>query len=310
MSVGAVFMMLQGDREAALDILLASYHLGQMMNKDDTILAHLIGIAVRAIATEGLAIYALNCCEKVEEVEQLWEQLERLEQNIYTIDRDTLFAYETPLGSLLPERYHPNYLEAMVRHNVTTAKFEILRTATAAWYRAIKQGKFPETSEDFASLLPEGPPADPFDSEPLKFRTDDDLFVCYSYGPDEKDNRAAFAYDPTNGTISPGDIFTNVPLQRTYPFPRDGIHASSAREVREIFARGLPRYPFASTRGKPFGISNTKPVMIYSFGPDANKWEAREQGKCYVPEVPYDPTNGTVSEGDLFMTVPTPDNTP
>ncbi len=80
--------------------------------------------------------------------------------------------------------------------------------------------------------------------------------------------KAAIAYDPSNGSVSSGDMFIKVSRERRYPFPREGVSADSAEELLKQFPEGLPPDPFAVPRGKTLGISNTTPVYIYSEGPD------------------------------------------
>jgi hypothetical protein len=302
--VGAIFLMLEGKREEALKILTASYYLGQLLNQSDTIIGRLIGIAVRAISTGGLEIYALNCCETPEDFQNLWKSLEQLNRGSREPDANEIQSLFGPIAANLPETVMPNIKEAVVRHQVADAKFQLVRMATAAKYRFISEQAFPRSAEEFVPLLPDGPPKDPFAEEPLKFIAAPEKFTCYSIGADEEDNRATVSYDPTNGTVSRGDIFLEVPRKREYPFPRDGVKAASAEELRRQFPNGLPADPFADTRGKSLGISNTTPVYVYSYGPDVNEQWARQMGERYVPEVLYDPTNGTISQGDLFIAIP------
>ncbi len=292
--VEAVFLMLQGKREEALKILAASYHLGRLLNRSDTMIGRLIGIALRAISSAGLRIYALNCCETSDEFQHLWETLEELDRKAEVKD----------IAELLPLQSANVIKECDIRERVTDANFQLVRMATGAKYRFVTQQAFPRSAEGFVPLLPDGPPQDPFTTAPLRFFSDPNLFTCYSIGPDEQDNRAAISYDPTNGTVSPGDIFVEIPHEREYPFPRDGVKAASADELRRQFPNGLPGDPFADTRGRPLGISNTTPVYVYSYGPDTNEHWAREAGDRYVPEVLYDPTNGTITPGDLFIAIP------
>jgi len=170
-----------------------------------------------------------------------------------------------------------------------------------------------------------------------------DSLICYSLGPDKRDNRATVAYDPTNGTISVGDIWVRVPRRRQYPFPRAGVRAASKEDLLRQFPNGRPADPFASTRGKPLGIAKTSvgEIFIFSYGPDVDEFKPEYTGYrtaaavrpttttappagyspwIYLspaetrapaaprerrhPQVAYDPTNGTVSEGDLFIRVP------
>jgi hypothetical protein len=44
-------------------------------------------------------------------------------------------------------------------------------------------------------------------------------------------------------------------------------------------------------------------VYIYSYGPDTDEDNTIHQDPAYIPTVPYDPTNGTVSAGELFIMV-------
>jgi len=294
--VEAVFLMLQGNREEALKILAASYHLGQLMNQTDTIITRLMGMALRAIACGGLKTYALNCCEIADDFKHLWKTLEQLNGRSQDASVLELLVLEPLSLSIIKE--------IRIRHRNADAKFQLVRMAAAAKYRFVTQQAFPRSPDEFAPLLPAGPPRDPFGSEPMKFLSGPDSFTCYSIGPDKQDDRASVSYDPINGTASGGDIILEIPHQREYPFPRDGVRAASADELRRHFPNGLPRDLFANTRGRPLGITNTIPVYVYSYGPDTDESEARKVGDRYVPEVLYDPTNGTISPGDLFIAIP------
>ncbi len=61
--------------------------------------------------------------------------------------------------------------------------------------------------------IPDAPlPRDPFTRAPLTVLSQPDgATTFYSLGPDLADQRGALAYDPTNGTISPGDITLRLP---------------------------------------------------------------------------------------------------
>ena len=184
------------------------------------------------------------------------------------------------------------------------AKFQLVRTATAGKYCYVAYEVFPTSDTEFAPLLPDGPPRDPFGENTLRYITQHDSMTCYSIGPDKDDDRAAVSYDPTNGTISDGDIILRVPGEREYPFPRESVRASTPLDLRKQFPNGLPPDPFADTRGKSLGITNTRPPIVYSYGPDTNERAALDWGINYVPDVHYDPTNGTVSYGDLYLRIP------
>ncbi len=200
--VEAEFLMLEGKpekREEALKLLAAIYHFGQLLNRSDTVIDRLIGIAIRHIACAGLRHYTLNCCKTQDEFLQLWETLGDLDSK----PAERIFA-ESLLLPFEKEVYK-------IRQQRADAHFQLVRMATAAKYRFFKYQAFPSSADEFAPLLPQGPPEDPFGLEPLKFLSAPESFTCYSVGPDEQDNRASVSYDPTNGTISGGDIVFEIP---------------------------------------------------------------------------------------------------
>jgi len=303
--VWAAFLQLRGQRKEALQILAANYHLVHLMDQGGNLISRLIGFSLRAIAARGLELYALNSCETLADFDEFWNTLERLNYPWKDLTLEEIDRLED--GPLYPEELEwmrSHLTEHLTRQRVSYAKFELVRMATAAKRHFISQGSFPTVPQDFAPLLAEGPPRDPFSKDPLRFIPGSDPFACYSIGPDDKDDRAEFSYDPTNGTKSPGDIYVKIPREREYPFPRGGVHAKNPADLLRQFPNGLPPDPFADTKGKPFGIANTDPILVYSYGPDTNESEAQQEGDQYVPQIPYDPTNGTVTIGDIFIQIP------
>ena len=52
-----------------------------------------------------------------------------------------------------------------------------------------------------------------------------------------------YEYDPTNGTMSVGDISLRVPRERPYAFPRAGVRAASLDDLARQFPNGsLPNW--------------------------------------------------------------------
>ena len=276
--VVATLRLFEGRREESLELLAGCYRFGQSLNADGFLIARLIGIAVRAIAIGGLEVYVLNACETPEEARRCWAMLERLHNTPGQETGEYLFEGEySSLQCLMVMTgpMVPNYLEAQSRHRTADAKFQILRAAAAARFRAIETGTLPSVETEFAPWLPDGLPADPFDKDkPLRLtRLDADLAV-YSIGPDKDDDAARVAYDPTNGTTSNGDLLTRIPRDRRYPFPADGVRAADAADLLRQFPKGLPVDPFADTRGRPLSIldaTTTHPLFIFSFGPDTDE---------------------------------------
>lgn len=193
-----------------------------------------------------------------------------------------------------------NLTEAATRQRVANAKFQLVRMGAAARYHQSAYGRLAGGANEFSPPLPTGAPTDPFTSSPLKMAPSPLGMVCYSLGPDRVDDGGSITYDPSNGTNSCGDITLEVPAQRKYPFPRGGVRARTRDEVLRQFPNNLPPDPFADTKGKPLGASTGFPVFVYSYGPDTDEHVFRIQH----PQVAYDPTNGTISNGDLFMQIP------
>jgi hypothetical protein len=98
----------------------------------------------------------------------------------------------------------PNFLEAVTREKVSLARFDLLILSTAWKIYTLEHGAEVEKPEDLVpDLLPEIP-RDPFaqDGKPYASKP-----FLYSIGPDSADQEGDVLYDPTNGTISSGDIF-------------------------------------------------------------------------------------------------------
>jgi len=98
----------------------------------------------------------------------------------------------------------PNFEEAATREDLARARFDLLRLLTAQRLFALEQGREPETTDALApDYLPETP-KDPF-AEDCRAYGEQPFF--YSIGPDRIDQRGDLRYDPSNGTMSAGDVF-------------------------------------------------------------------------------------------------------
>jgi hypothetical protein len=290
-----------------------------------------------------LRIYVLNACETPEDFETCWKVLEELnnvpgqETGEYLMVGEFMsFFAAMPLD----ETIFANTAESHERHHVADMRFQLVRTALAARYRLVKAGEFPKSEEEFAPLFASGLPRDAFSPGGLKFTSGiPDLYSVYSVGPDRLDDGAAIEYDSTNGTVSRGDIFVRIPRKREFPFPRDGVRAKNAYELLTRFPNGLPMDPFARSgyTRLPLSIIESATgtaVIVFSCGPDLNVPDmssdlvstppiapdaspSRYEQSVFLPGkgIPdqdgyyhlgprYDPTNGTTSNGDLFIEIP------
>ena len=304
----AVIRMLEGKRDESLRLLESSYRLGQLLCQSTRLMDIWIGIAVRRIAGKALEIHLLNCCETEAEFKQFWKTLNSLrEYNVPQTEEELMELEPAPLivRLFLRKALRENVQVTKARQSIVDARFELLRMATAVRYRFVLRGEFPRTPDQFGPLLSEGLPKDPFSDGPLKFIMTTDSLVCYSIGPDGRDDRVAIEYDPTNGSLSPGDMLMTVPRKREYPFPREGVRARSLEDFSRQFPNGLPIDPFSSSR-KRLGTTSTLAggVFVYSYGPDVVEFKGQFQGTSHVLQVQYDPTNGITSEGDVFIRIP------
>jgi hypothetical protein len=266
--------------------------------------------------------------ESAEDIRANWPSLDQLYKLHDRKSESRLgFRITTGVGFPSPSSAFPNsYVEAEVRNKTALSRLALLHTVTALRYQVLKDGYLPPGWGNL-ELLPDGPDPDPFGKRRerlrlLPWRKDVDL-VAYSLGPDGEDDRAAIDYDPTNGTISSGDLVLKASDPPLYPFPRRGELGRTRDEVLAQFPHGLPPDPFADTKGSGYAVTDQVPAAIISWGPDVD--QSRIPGRklpagtqapagmaistmpdgsrigypALMPELPYDPTNGTISEGDL-----------
>ncbi|MBN1900657.1 hypothetical protein JW926_04940, partial [Candidatus Sumerlaeota bacterium] len=299
----SLFHLIQGRFGESLDILASSFTLGQSLLSNGDITSRIMGNAVRSITSSGFEVFILNACETPEDLRIIWNELEKLDNPPLRSSSRHLFEGEYPilfcLMNISGESAH-NFKSIFIYTHVSNMKFQLARMAAAAKYHLINTGRFPASYEDFASFFHQGLPEDDFCKEkPLQFKQfSDDEIRIYSIGPDEKDDFAVFAYDPTNGAISPGDIYIRIPREREFPFPKEGVKAKNAYQLLEQFPNGLPSDPFADTNSRPFSIiesTETQPVVIFSFGPNMDEAEF----------TPYAAPPSKEKEG-AFEPVPTP----
>lgn len=306
------FLLLQGRHDEARALALSLYRYGQLIeSSDDFLVTRLVGIALRSLAAGGLQKLALNGCTTTTETETLQEAMNKLARFETPTERVNLNdGAPVPFPSL-GTAHTPNYDEVRVRHRVANTKFELVRTANAVRHHLLAHGHWPDpgSPEVLHPLLSDGIPADVFSptTAPLNLLHEPatDAMVVYSVGPDGRNDGATIDYDPTNGTISAGDIAFRIPRERKYPFPTQGVQrVESIEEWNHLFPHGLPVDPFADTKGRGLSVAQTsESLYIYSVGPDTDE-STIARLPDYVPTVAYDPTNGTVSSGDMFIRIP------
>ena len=72
----------------------------------------------------------------------------------------------------------------------------------------METGGYPETLGALAPKYFKELPIDPFSGEPLRYAREGNgkSYRLYSVGPDRTDDKGELWYDPTNGTVSGGDV--------------------------------------------------------------------------------------------------------
>lgn len=110
-----------------------------------------------------------------------------------------------PAAPILYKIGMPNEKEANTRDDTATVKGNILLLETALKLYRLEKGHEPENIDVVVEEYLEEKPEDPFSQKKKSLKFKDG--TIYSIGPDKIDQGAKLKYDPTNGTISPGDIF-------------------------------------------------------------------------------------------------------
>jgi len=299
----AVFAMIKGDNARALHLLVLDYRLSQILCGHTFMISNLFGIAVKAITCGGMELYMANACRTPEEVKEFFDTLTRLREVDTSLHWDD-FKYMEGIGAnpeFATDSVGANLSETSTRWNISETKPRLLLAGAAARYHFLTTGKFPGSPEQFAPLLPHGLPQDLFTTTTLRLISGKDSFVVYSVGPDAKDDAASLVYDPTNGTVSAGDIFLEIPQKPHYPFPPKGQLATKKEDILKQFPNNLPPDIFHNTKGAPLSITDTVPAKIISFGPDTDSARVKNGAGLLPLDPPYDPTNGDISNGDLIL---------
>ena len=188
-------------------------HLGQIM-RHGTMISHLIGIAMETIGLNGLLQFIedglLSDAPILQYTSQMMGYLDKDEprqepgEMLASESGLTPFISDPILEAIFLVTAVPNSEEAQTRATMVGTKIALIKAACAVKAKNLKP-PFPPTM-DAASL-----PKDPFAPEqPLRYQAAGNEALLYSVGPDKKDENAAAIYDPTNGTLSAGDVILKI----------------------------------------------------------------------------------------------------
>lgn len=315
-----LLMLLQGKTGEAMTLAVSIHREGALLKQSPHSLDKVIGIRVCHIADRVLLECALNACLTESDFTRLCDLFEN-QMNLREFLK--LEEYGAFPKEIMEAHKGSTQAELPTRFNVEWMEFQLARMAAAARHYQLRHGELPKNAADF-SIWPRGLADDAFTTGgKLRLISSKDELAIYSVGPDRTHEKADTLYDPTNGAISGGDIVVRIPRERERTYSEAGLRASTVADVERQFPRGLVTDYYSTTKGKPLSISPTKPVYIYSFGPDMdepgnqekpglldsdeeieNKNHVPMNGQDGFPEVMYDPTNGTFSSGDIWIQLP------
>ncbi len=327
------FALFAGDPFEALSLTLRPLTIGILLKRDSTDSVSIkVGTSMTNNSADSLENVLLSGFRTPAQFEFVWPVV----KNIYQMDLAATQAQSNFVSS-----YHNQWGDSSSmngRQRITKhshAKIANIISASAAHQQLLTKPDWKPSSSDFGYLLPNGPYPDPFTNfkKPLSVvQTGEIRWRVYSIGPDETDDKALITYDPTNGSVSPGDIWTTIRRDRKYPFPSPHGLPLDRNAIVRLFPEGLPPDPFATEPGASYTVTDHKPAWIMSWGPDRDQTNViggrvtssitgpvargraistnQDSLVVYKPfdlEAHYDPTNGTLSDGDLYITSGYPD---
>jgi hypothetical protein len=100
----------------------------------------------------------------------------------------------------------PNFFHANVRELTVETDNRLVRIMAALQLYYADKKEYPNSLADLTPNYLTSVPKDYFSDSEFIYGVRDNSFYLYSVGPDMQDDKTQVTYDPTNGTISPGDI--------------------------------------------------------------------------------------------------------
>jgi hypothetical protein len=97
------------------------------------------------------------------------------------------------------------YAEGQARVTRTRAMARLTQTLAGMLLYRAQKGNYPGSQEELSSVM-QVVPLDPFIEKNFKYANAGAYRLLYSVGPDMVDNGGTTPYDPTNGTVSSGDV--------------------------------------------------------------------------------------------------------
>jgi hypothetical protein len=301
--VQILFHLFQGKRIQALNLAVGCYYLGNLLLTSEEEFHCTLGHKIQEMTLPRLKICALDGWEPGREPDELLEKLALLtEISLNQLKRGSIQLKEPVFFNSTGLHFNNNAEQTLEQFRRRIVELSQLYLAAAARQYRGESGEFPSVSEDLAPRLPGPWPEDPYADGPIRVFGSPTKFVIYSIGPDRVNQYGRKEYDPKGGE---GDLIFQVRFKRKYPFPVGGVRGYNRSEILDLFPEGLPEDPFMvkmpGSGERQIQVSNTRPVYLYSPGPDLDV-DTGPEG-VFHSTLHYDPVNGIQSNGDLFVEI-------
>ncbi len=201
-----------GKLNQAIELHAACYRIGQLLNADGSPGQRFIGITMRQMAIRALfddLIFLSKIPNKNTNLEQILRKLNNLsgqETGHTLLDGDTDPAIKRFMGRSNPA---DQYQKLIIMQKYADIQYRLLCIEAANQRLGDQIDNLAHNEKPKLLALDKELPDDVFGGkvqiQPAMEKGKAQKY--YSIGPDEIDNKAEIQYDPTNGTISPGDIW-------------------------------------------------------------------------------------------------------
>lgn len=196
-------------------------HLGNETSRGGFLIHRLVGIACEAIGYVRLVkvVPQLNCqqcrpllaeLEKMDNEAVTWSEVMQSEKEFVRHEFRQTFNPIRHLVGWWQNRQTIKKAEA--KHNFTVARRRLLITELALRCYQSEQGRAPERLDQLAPKYLQHVPTDPFDEQPLVYRSQGTNWLLYSVGPDGVDEGGKRTGKIAFGSGNTGDLFFDAPL--------------------------------------------------------------------------------------------------
>jgi hypothetical protein len=206
-----------GKTNEALRSYLDCVRFGEKMASGGLMIHKLVGVAVQAMAHKELQRLAsrLNGPQLRElfgalaAVEKARESPDAFVERDREWSRLTYGGWRLLVVRIQAWRWRSSLKDSEEKFKLKVRRSEtelrLLRVEAAVRLHRLERGAFPDKLDQLVPAYLEAPPVDPFTGQPLVYRSETNLFVLYSAGPDGKDDGGA---PLTRGPGEQGDLVT------------------------------------------------------------------------------------------------------